>query len=119
MPSAQELTGVLRQYFPQETIFRIDHYLAKEPVQNILYMRFANPIFEPIWNGMFIKSIQITMAEKFGVQDRGYFYDETGALRDCPASHAAGARQSHNRSADGRGSRGGRSRGSVLSQSDS
>jgi glucose-6-phosphate 1-dehydrogenase len=85
--SARELNRVLHQYFPEETIFRIDHYLGKEPVQNILYTRFANPIFEPIWNRTFIKSIQITMAEQFGVQDRGRFYDETGALRDVVQNH--------------------------------
>jgi glucose-6-phosphate 1-dehydrogenase len=87
LASAQELNKVLQQYFPEQGIFRIDHYLGKEPVQNILYTRFANPIFEPIWNRTFIKSIQITMAEKFGVQDRGLFYDETGALRDVVQNH--------------------------------
>jgi len=87
LASAQELNRVLHQYFPEESIFRIDHYLGKEPVQNILYTRFANPIFEPIWTRTFIKSIQITMAEKFGVQDRGHFYDETGALRDVVQNH--------------------------------
>jgi glucose-6-phosphate 1-dehydrogenase len=87
LASAQELNKVLHQYFPEQAIFRIDHYLGKEPVQNILYTRFANPIFEPIWNRTFIKSIQITMAEKFGVQDRGRFYDETGALRDVVQNH--------------------------------
>jgi glucose-6-phosphate 1-dehydrogenase len=87
LASAQELNRILHQYFPEERIFRIDHYLGKEPVQNILYTRFANPIFEPIWNRDFIRSIQITMAEKFGVQDRGRFYDETGALRDVVQNH--------------------------------
>ena len=85
--SAQELNRILHQYFPEERIFRIDHYLGKEPVQNILYTRFANPIFEPIWNRTYVRSIQITMAEKFGVQDRGRFYDETGALRDVVQNH--------------------------------
>jgi glucose-6-phosphate 1-dehydrogenase len=87
LASARELNRVLHQYFPEDTIFRIDHYLGKEPVQNILYTRFANPIFEPIWNRTFIKSIQITMAETFGVQDRGRFYDETGAVRDVVQNH--------------------------------
>jgi glucose-6-phosphate 1-dehydrogenase len=87
LASAQELNRVLHQYFPEERVYRIDHYLGKEPVQNILYTRFANPIFEPIWNRDFIRSIQITMAEKFGVQDRGRFYDETGALRDVVQNH--------------------------------
>jgi glucose-6-phosphate 1-dehydrogenase len=85
--SAQELNRTLHQYFPEETIFRIDHYLGKEPVQNILYTRFANPIFEPIWNRTYIRSIQITMAENFGVQDRGRFYDEAGAVRDVVQNH--------------------------------
>ncbi len=87
LASAQELNRILHQYFPEERIFRIDHYLGKEPVQNILYTRFANPIFEPIWNRNYVRSIQITMAEKFGVQDRGRFYDETGALRDVVQNH--------------------------------
>jgi glucose-6-phosphate 1-dehydrogenase len=87
LASARELNRILHQYFPEERIFRIDHYLGKEPVQNILYTRFANPIFEPIWNRTYIRSIQITMAEKFGVQDRGRFYDATGALRDVVQNH--------------------------------
>jgi glucose-6-phosphate 1-dehydrogenase len=85
--TAQELNQVLRQYFPEENIFRIDHYLGKEPVQNILYTRFANPIFEPIWNRTYVRSIQITMAEDFGVRDRGKFYDEVGAIRDVVQNH--------------------------------
>ena len=87
LPSAQELNRILHQYFSEENIFRIDHYLGKEPVQNILYTRFANPIFEPIWNRNYVRSIQITMAEKFGVQDRGRFYDEAGAIRDVVQNH--------------------------------
>lgn len=87
LDSARELNRILHQYFPEQRIFRIDHYLGKEPVQNILYTRFANPIFEPIWNRTFIRNIQITMAEKFGVQDRGHFYDETGAIRDVVQNH--------------------------------
>ena len=82
LSTAEALNRTLHQFFPEENIYRIDHYLGKEPVQNILYTRFANPIFEPIWNREHIRSIQITMAESFGVQDRGKFYDETGALRD-------------------------------------
>jgi glucose-6-phosphate 1-dehydrogenase len=85
--SAGELNRILHQYFPEERIFRIDHYLGKEPVQNILYTRFANPIFEPIWNRTFVRNIQITMAEKFGVQERGRFYDEAGAIRDVVQNH--------------------------------
>ena len=85
--SARALDAVLRRYFAEENIFRIDHYLGKEPVQNILYSRFANPVFEPIWNRDYVQSIQITMAEDFGVEDRGRFYDETGAIRDVLQNH--------------------------------
>ncbi|MBV8139103.1 MAG: glucose-6-phosphate dehydrogenase [Deltaproteobacteria bacterium] len=87
LDSACELNRILHHYFPEERIFRIDHYLGKEPVQNILYTRFANPIFEPIWNRTFVRNIQITMAENFGVQDRGRFYDEAGAVRDVVQNH--------------------------------
>ena len=85
--SARELDSILDKYFPEDQIFRIDHYLGKEPVQNILYTRFANPLFEPLWNRLYVRSIQITMAEDFGVQDRGRFYDETGAIRDVVQNH--------------------------------
>ena len=85
--SARQLDRVLNRFFPEESIFRIDHYLGKEPVQNILYTRFANSMFEPIWNRTYIDSIQITMAEDFGVRDRGKFYDETGAIRDVLQNH--------------------------------
>jgi glucose-6-phosphate 1-dehydrogenase len=85
--SAKALGATLHEYFSEENIFRIDHYLGKEPVQNILYTRFANPMFEPIWNRDYIRSIQITMAESFGVQDRGSFYDEVGALLDVVQNH--------------------------------
>ncbi len=87
LATAEELDRTLHQFFPEENIFRIDHYLGKEPVQNILYTRFANPIFEPIWNRDHVHSIQITMAESFGVQDRGKFYDETGTIRDVVQNH--------------------------------
>jgi glucose-6-phosphate 1-dehydrogenase len=87
LETAKELGNTLHQYFPEENIYRIDHYLGKEPVQNILYTRFANPIFEPIWNRDHVKNIQITMAEDFGVQDRGKFYDEVGALLDVVQNH--------------------------------
>jgi glucose-6-phosphate 1-dehydrogenase len=87
LDSARELTRTLHEYFPEECIFRIDHYLGKEPVQNILYTRFANPVFEPIWNRDHVRCIQITMAESFGVQDRGRFYDGVGALLDVVQNH--------------------------------
>jgi len=85
--SARQLDRILNRFFPEENIFRIDHYLGKEPVQNILYTRFANSMFEPIWNRSHICSIQITMAESFGVEDRGKFYDGTGAIRDVFQNH--------------------------------
>ncbi len=85
--SARQLDHVLHRFFPEESIFRIDHYLGKEPVQNILYTRFANSIFEPIWNRTYVDSIQITMAENFGVEGRGKFYDDTGAIRDVLQNH--------------------------------
>ncbi len=87
LASAKELSSTLHQFFPEDSIYRIDHYLGKETVRNILYTRFANPMFEPIWNRDHIRSIQITMAEEFGVEDRGRFYDEVGALRDVVQNH--------------------------------
>ena len=87
LESAEALNRTLRQHFPEEAIYRIDHYLGKEPVQSLLYTRFANSIFEPLWNRNFVRSIQITMAESFGVQDRGAFYDGVGALRDVVQNH--------------------------------
>lgn len=87
LQSAEELSRTLHEFFAEEDIFRIDHYLGKEPVQNILYTRFANPVFEPIWNRQYIRSIQITMAESFGVEDRGRFYDEVGTLLDVVQNH--------------------------------
>ena len=87
LASARELDEILHDHFPEEAIFRIDHYLGKEPVQNILYTRFANPVFEPIWNRHYVRSIQITMAEEFGVEGRGKFYEEAGAIRDVLQNH--------------------------------
>jgi glucose-6-phosphate 1-dehydrogenase len=87
LASSKDLSSTLHQFFPESNIYRIDHYMGKEPVRNILYTRFANPMFEPIWNRDHIRSIQITMAEEFGVEDRGRFYDEVGALRDVVQNH--------------------------------
>jgi glucose-6-phosphate 1-dehydrogenase len=85
--TSRELSQLLAKFFPEDAIFRIDHYLGKEPVQNMVYTRFANSFLEPIWNRTYVDSIQITMAEDFGVQDRGRFYDETGAIRDVVQNH--------------------------------
>ena len=85
--SSKNLNTMLRKHFPEENIFRIDHFLGKEPVQNLLYTRFANPMFEPIWNRNHVRGIQITMAEDFGVTDRAAFYDATGANRDVLQNH--------------------------------
>jgi glucose-6-phosphate 1-dehydrogenase len=87
LASARELHRILDQFFPEEAIFRIDHFLGKEPVQNILYTRFANLFLEPVWNRTYIQSVQITMAENFGVQGRGRFYEEAGAIRDVMQNH--------------------------------
>ncbi len=87
LASARELHRILREFFPESAIFRIDHFLGKEPVQNILYARFANLFLEPIWNRTYIQSVQITMAESFGVQGRGRFYEEAGTIRDVIQNH--------------------------------
>jgi len=87
LASARELNGTLHRFFPEEAIFRIDHYLGKEPVQNLIYFRFANPLIEAGWNRQHIESIQITMAENFGVAGRGQFYEEAGAIRDVVQNH--------------------------------
>ncbi len=87
LSSAQALDRTLHEYFPESAIFRIDHYLGKEPVQNLLYFRFANSFLEPIWNHEHIQSVQITMAEEFGVRGRGKFYEEVGAIRDVVQNH--------------------------------
>ena len=87
LASAQALNLTLHEVFPETSIFRIDHYLGKEAVQNLLYFRFANSFLEPIWNRDHVDCVQITMAENFGVQGRGAFYEEAGAIRDVVQNH--------------------------------
>ncbi|MDQ6878300.1 MAG: glucose-6-phosphate dehydrogenase [Candidatus Dormibacteraeota bacterium] len=88
LKSARELTRILQRVFHEDSVFRIDHYLGKETVQNILAFRFANSLFEPIWNSNLIDSVQITAAEEIGVERRGAYYEKEGALRDIVQNHA-------------------------------
>ncbi|MBV8784769.1 MAG: glucose-6-phosphate dehydrogenase [Gammaproteobacteria bacterium] len=87
LASARELNQCLHAHFPESSIFRIDHYLGKEAVQNLLYFRFANSFLEPVWNRNFVASVQVTMAESIGINGRGRFYEETGAIRDVIQNH--------------------------------
>jgi glucose-6-phosphate 1-dehydrogenase len=88
LKSARELSRILQRVFHEDSVFRIDHYLGKETVQNILAFRFANSLFEPVWNSTLIDSVQITAAEEIGVEMRGSYYERAGALRDIVQNHA-------------------------------
>ncbi len=87
LASAQELNRTIHEVFPESSVFRIDHYLGKRPVNNVTVFRFANTFMEPFWNRNYIESVQLTMAENFGVEGRGGFYDHTGAIRDVIQNH--------------------------------
>jgi len=87
LKSAQELNTTLAEVFPEERIFRIDHYLGKESVEDLLVFRFSNTLLEPVWNRRYVRSVQITMSETIGVEGRGSFYDGVGAIRDVLQNH--------------------------------
>src|SRR5262249_58069883 len=88
LESAKELNAELQEVLREDQILRIDHYLGKEPVMDITYLRFANSVLEPVWKRQYVSHVQMTIAEDFGVDDRGRFYDAVGAMRDVIQNHA-------------------------------
>jgi glucose-6-phosphate 1-dehydrogenase len=87
LTSAEELNRIVGEVFPRRSVFRIDHYLGKETVQNLLVFRFANSLFEPIWHREHVDHVQITVAEEIGVEGRGKFYEQTGVTKDIVENH--------------------------------
>jgi glucose-6-phosphate 1-dehydrogenase len=87
LDSAKALNATIHEWFPEESVYRIDHFLGKEPVQNLLYFRFANTFLQPVWNSTYVDSVQILLSEAFGVRGRGRFYEEVGAIRDVLQNH--------------------------------